>query len=289
MRINTLSEHGPAGSLVRADAEVRDAYLGKMTGLADKTSTKVMLADMTVMDQTTFDVDRIKTYMNAVIARLDADWSALQEVSETKAEDVRRIFVRLKSEAFGYVLSVHLSVQFRALLYYKPDARVTGIQKDLAGIEEVARSDGVKIADVGDRLVAERLRRMGYVEPDHAKLFEILYRDELLVSSMTDEVRRAAGDAGMIGSADKQEALLAELNSLLIETYDTTPVMIDDTRLVTGEGGFLYAADIEKTVTDAAGAPAKEGVFDINGMPDAAICEVASRLRQLRDAIVQPT
>ena len=35
------------------------------------------------------------------------------------------------------------------------------------------------------------------------------------------------------------------LDNLLVETYQTTPVLIDDTRLVTGEEGCLCTFDLE--------------------------------------------
>ena len=51
--------------------------------------------------------------------------------------------------------------------------------------------------------------------------------------------------------------LFNELDSFLIETYQTTNVLIDDTRLVSGEEGILCTFDLE-FIKDKT----KEGLFD---------------------------
>ena len=156
MRIASMAESELARALLPVDARIREAYLKQMTALVAATPIKVMLGDTTVTDQTTFDAGGIKAYMQKIIARLGPSWHA-REVTETRDDDVRRIFTKLESEASGYALSVHLSVQYKALLYYRPDARVEQIQRELGRIDESARSDRESIADAGDRIAAERL------------------------------------------------------------------------------------------------------------------------------------
>ena len=209
MRITSMPESELARALLPVDTRIREAYLKQMSALVAETPIKVMLGDTTVTDQTTFDAGGIKTYMQKITARLGPSWHA-REVTETRDDDVRRIFVKLESEAAGYALSVHLSVQYKALLYYKPDARVEQIQRELGRIDESAKSDRESIADAGDRIAAERLKGAGCVEPDSAELFETLYRDESLAESIEDEIRKTVDDAGLAVHADRRDSLFAE-------------------------------------------------------------------------------
>lgn len=287
MRIASMAESELARVLLPVDARIREAYLKQMTALVAETPIKVMLGDTTVTDQTTFDAGGIKAYMQKIIARLGPSWHA-REVTETRDDDVRRIFTKLESEASGYALSVHLSVQYKALLYYRPDARVEQIQRELGRIDESARSDRESIADAGDRIAAERLKAAGCAEPDPAELFETLYRDESLAGSIEAEIKKTVDDAGLAVHADRRDSLFAELDSLLTEVYSTTALMIDDARLVTGEDGFLYTTDVER-IAEAAADPAamapRDGHFDPDTVPKDAVGALASRLGELAGAI----
>ena len=287
MRIASMPESELARALLPVDARIREAYLKQMTALVAETPTKVMLGDTTVTDQTTFDAGGVKAYMQEITARLGPSWHA-REVTETRDDDVRRIFTKLESVASGYALSVHLSVQYKALLYYKPDARVEQIQRELGRIDESARSDRESIADAGDRIAAERLKAAGCAESDPAELFETLYRDESLAGSIEAEIKKTVDDAGLAVHADRRDSLFAELDSLLTEVYSTTALMIDDARLVTGEDGFLYTADIEKIAETAAGPAARasrDGRFDPDAVPKDAREALASLLGELAGAI----
>jgi len=288
MRITSMPESELARTLLPVDTRIREAYLKQMSALVAETPIKVMLGDTTVTDQTTFDAGGIKTYMQNIIARLGPSWHA-REVTETHDDDVRRIFTKLESKAPGYALSIHLSVQYKALLYYKPDARVEQIQRELGRIDESARRDRESVADAGDRIAAERLKDAGCAEPDPAELFETLYRDESLAGSIEAEIRKTVDGAGLAVHADRRDSLFAELDSLLTEVYSTTAIMIDDARLVTGEDGFLYTADVEKVAAaTAAGSGAgtsRDGHFDPDAVTEDAREALASRLGELAGAI----
>jgi hypothetical protein len=55
----------------------------------------------------------------------------------------------------------------------------------------------------------------------------------------------------------RKKELFTELDNLLLELYQTTPVLIDDSKLVTGEEGVLCTFDIEYIKNNV-----KEGLFD---------------------------
>lgn len=283
MRISILAQS--IDFISDIDSAIRDSYLKKMSNLVKGVPIKAMLGDTTIVDQTTFDTQMIKEYMKCITQRLGEEWNS-RDVVETRDEDIRRIFVKFESNVLGYLISVHISVQFRAFLYYKPDSKVAQIQSELAKIETVAKDHNDKIAEMGDRLISTRLRDMGHVESDHAKLFEMLYNDELLSKSMESDLKNAADDAGLGKHTHKRDALFAELDSLLVEIYNTTPTMIDDARLVTGEDGFLYTVDVERIFQDSrTDAISRDGNFNVDDMPQNTRNAIMSRLDALRIVI----
>lgn len=284
MRIGNSSASGFESDLSSSISEIQKAYHIQMSDITKPASTKVMLGDTTVTDQTTFDVDSVRRYLASVTGNLDEDWS-IQDVSETNDADLRRIFVKFESTVADYVLLGHIAIQFHALLYYKPDNSVARIQCELSEIAESLKGGREVIAEHGDRIISTRLRNIGYMDPGHEKLFELLYNDESLVKSMMQEVEEVTDDKTM-DLAKRQDCLLQELDSLLVETYSTSPVLIDDMRLVTGEEGYLCTVDLEKTLIDAGGTKTRDGVFDLQEIPDAVKEDILGRMEQIRNAIV---
>ena len=45
---------------------------------------------------------------------------------------------------------------------------------------------------------------------------------------------------------EKKQSLLKELDNFLLEIYQIEPVLIDETRLVSGEEGFVFNLDVER-------------------------------------------
>ena len=285
MRISALSEINE--SIRMMDSKISDAYQSHMSLLIKGTPIKAMLGNTTVVDQTTFETSTIVEYMRSITKDLGEHWIS-RDAIETRDEDIRRIFVKFESQVLEYLISVHLSVQFRALLYYKPDARVIAIQKELSKIESTARDHNDRMADIGDRLISDRLRDMGHTEPDHTTLFEMLYNNDSLSDEMATDLQTAANDAGLDKYVDKRSALFEELDSFLLEVYNTTAVMIDDNRLVAGEDGFLYTVDIQKITQDSrTGTITKEGNITASELSDDTLRAIESRFAELHTVIIK--
>ena len=85
---------------------------------------------------------------------------------------------------------------------------------------------------------------MGYKDFDHQKLFEVFYDDEEFSKKVYAEIEKDAGEE-FKKLTEKKNELFKELDSLLVETYQTSTVLIDDARLVAGEEGCLCTLDIE--------------------------------------------
>ena len=109
------------------------------------------------------------------------------------------------------------------------------------------------------------------------ELFERLYRDDSLVERLEAKLEGATSEK-LRRLADEKRRLFAELDSLLTETYQTVPVMIDDARLVTGEEGCLCTFDVERE-SGGARAPMPET------MDDDTLSIMRERIREVRRAL----
>ena len=236
MRLGTKSSDGFSQLLNKKNGEIQDAYLQKIIGLTGTVSVKAMLGDATIVEQKTFDPGRVEGFYQKVAKGLEG-WS-VQDVSVSDSEGIRRIFIKFEKMAGNYLVSGHMSLQFHVLLYYRPDQRVVDCQKELSEIVDLTKDKEQQMADISDRFVLDRLKESGYRDLDHQKLFEIFYENDEFRDKVYREIADGA-DADLESLSEKKSGLFAELDSLLLETYQTSPVLIDDARLVTGEEGCL--------------------------------------------------
>ena len=242
-----------------------------------KSTENENLEDSTVTAQKTFDPVLISNFFKKIIQDLK-EWS-IQEVSISNNEDIRRIFTKFEIMEGNYLISGHLSLQFHVLLYYKPDQRVIDCQKELSEIMDLTKSSEQQISDNSDQFVLNKLKEMGYKDFDHQKLFEIFYENDEFREKVYKEIEENAG-IDFKGLSEKKMKLFDELDSLLIETYQTTPVLIDDTRLVTGEEGGLCTLDIEFVKNKT-----KEGLFDPRKMSNSIKENIIKRLDELYELL----
>ena len=254
MRIGIRSPDNFIQELNKKNKQIQDIFLKKIMAKTEMKEVSVMLGDATITKQKTFDPVLIQTYFSNINKKL-IDWST-HDVTITNNEDIRRIFTKFETRIGNYLLSGHLSIQFHVLLYYKPDQKVIDCQKELSEIIDLTKNKEEKLADESDQFILDKLKDMGYKDFDHQRLFEILYENDELREKVYNEINQNAGVDFQKLSQRKSE-LFKELDSLLLETYQTSPVLIDDARLVTGEEGCLCTFDIEYVKNKT-----KEGTFD---------------------------
>lgn len=235
-----------------------------------------MLGDGTVREQDTFDPAKVSQFLENVTRDLQG-WT-VHDVSISGDEDLRRAFVKFDVNEGSYVLSGHAAVQFHVLLYYKLDHRVIECQQEIS--ELVDRTDGqnLKVARLGDAVVEAELKAMGHDTKDLQKVFEALYTHDGVRKELYSRVRDLGGD--LQDTEQQKAALLSELDSLLMETYQTSPVLIDEARLATGEEGHLLTFDIELRK-----GKSREGLFDVRRVPAKVTAAISARLDQVRRAI----
>ena len=277
MRLGTRTPNEFIQKLNQKNEMIQKSYLSKMTDLTKMIDVKVMMGDATVTKQKTFDPKQVSDYFQKINSTLK-DWS-LQDVSITNNEDLRRIFTKFEIREGNYLISGHMSLQFHVLLYYKPDQRVMDSQKELSEVVDLTKDKQQQISDNNDQFVLDKLKEMGYKDFDHQKLFEIFYENDEFREKVFSEIQKNEG-VNFQELSEKKKKLLDELDSLLFETYQTSSVLIDDPKLISGEEGCLFTIDLEFIKNKN-----KEGLFDPRKMSESVKENIQGRLNELENII----
>ena len=256
---------------------IQQEILSKILELTKTVDVKVMMGDSTITEQKTFDPKQIINYLEKLNQQL-SDWE-LQDVSITNNEDLRRVFTKFEIAEGNYLISGHISLQFHVLLFYKPLQRVIDCQKELAEIVDTTKNKETELSDNSDQFVLNKLKEMGYKDFDHQKLFEVFYDDEEFSKKIYAEIEKETGEE-FKRLTEKKKELFKELDSLLVETYQTSSVLIDDTRLVSGEEGCLCTLDIEFIKNNN-----REGLFDPRKMSNPVKENILKKLEGLEEII----
>ena len=254
--------------------EIQKSFLKKIENFIKQVSICAMLGDGTITKTKTFDPMQIKDFFGKTLKNLQ-NWNQ-QEVSETNDEGLRRIFIKFDIKEGNYQLSGHMSIQFHVLLFYKSDNKVIQYQKELSEIIEKTKTMDSKLADNSDQFILEKLRTMGYKNLDHQQLFEILFENDEIQNKIYKEIEEKT-DSNYKNSLSRKTQLFNELDNLLLETYQTSNVLIDDARLVTGEEGILCNFDLEFIKNGI-----KEGMFNPKKIPKNVQEKIILRLDQIR-------
>ena len=278
VRLGTRSPNEFIQLLNEKNEIVQKKFLSKLTELTKMIDVKVMMGDSTVTEQKSFDPKQVTDYFQKINSNLK-DWS-VQDVSISNNEDLRRIFIKFEVLEGNYLISGHISIQFHVLLFYKPIQRVIECQKELSKIIDLTKNKEQELSDNSDQFVLNKLKEKGYKDFDHQKLFEILYEKDDLRETIYDEIEKEA-DTDFKELSEKKTKLFNELDSFLIETYQTSSVLIDDPRLVSGEEGYLYTIDLEFIKNNN-----REGLFDPRKISDSTKEGILKRLEEI-EALLQ--
>lgn len=277
MRLGTKSSDNFLQILNKQNDRIQNSFLNHIKNLTKTVPIKVMLGDSTITEQLTFDLQKITVFYENLIKNLQ-DWD-IQDISITNNEDIRRIFTKFQVQEGNYLLSGHISIQFHVLLYYKADYRVIECQKELAKIMDSTKNKESEIADMGDEFIINKLEELGYKNLDNQNLFELFFNDDRLREKIHKEFEQKY-DIDFQKLSKKKKELFNELDDSLIEIYQTTPILIDDARLVTGEEGSLCTFDLEFIKNKN-----KEGIFKTNKIPQKVQQKIIERLDQISNLL----
>ena len=277
MRLGTRSPNEFIQLLNGKNDLIQKSFLTKIADITKMADVKVMLGDATVSEQKTFDPKLVMDYFQNIGKNLK-DWS-IQDVTISNNEDLRRIFLKFEIMEGNYLISGHVSIQFHVLLYYKPDQRVIDCQKELSEIIDMTKNKEEELSNNSDQYVLDKLKEMGYKDFDHQKLFEVFYENDEFREKVFSEIEEQSG-VDFQKLSEKKTQLFNELDSLLVETYQTTPTLIDDSKLVTGEEGCLCTFDLEFVKNNT-----REGLFDPRKMSESAKDGIVKRLDEFSSIV----
>ncbi len=277
MRLGTRSPNEFIQLLNEKNKDVQKKFLSKVTDMTKMIDVKVMLGDATVSEQKTFDPKLIMDYFQNITKNLKG-WST-QDVTVSNNEDLRRIFTKFEIMEGNYLISGHISIQFHVLLYYKPDQRVIDCQRELSEIIDMTKKNEEELSNNSDEFVLEKLKEMGYKDFDHQKLFEVFYENDEFREKVFSEIEKQSG-VDFQKLSQKKTDLFNELDSLLVETYQTSPTLIDDSKLVSGEEGCLCTFDLEFVKNNS-----REGLFDPRKMSETTKENIVRKLDEFSSII----
>ena len=277
MRIGSKSENEFFLKLNERNEIIQENFLKLISNATKTVDTKVMLGDSTVKDVNTFDPKNVESLFNNVINSLN-DWES-QGISYSYNDDVRRIFTKLEVRENNYVISMHVSLQFHVLLYYKPVQKVIDLQKELSeNIDKTGTSDS-KYTDEGNKIILQKLQDLGYDKINEQNLFELFYNDENLSKILSEKIE-GSQENEIIELNNRKKDLLNELDDLLLETFQTSLVLIDEQRLVNGDEGCLCNIDLEYIENNS-----KQGLFNLDLLDEKSQEKIETRLNQIFEAL----
>jgi hypothetical protein len=220
---------------------IRTLFLERITTLTNKVSLKVMLGDGTITDQESFDPAQVRQFFDNFLQKIP-EWNN-QGVSATAEKDLRRSFIKFEIKEGNYLISGHMSLQYHALLFYKLDHKVIEIQKELSDISDMITKLQVQVGPENDKIIEEKLQQEGYQGMDEQKLFEVLFNREDITQDIVKSIEVShAEHTKLVANRDR---LFGELDNMLIEVYHTTPVLIDENKMIAAEEGCLCNFNLE--------------------------------------------
>ena len=278
MRIGNHTNNEFILELNRINDKIQSEYLKKIIHATRSVNCDVMLGDSTTKKVETFDIKNVEAFFGRFESYL-SEWNS-QGVTYSSDEDLRRIFTKAEVRIGNYIVSLHASLQYHVLLYYKPIQRVIELQKKLAELINNNGNSESKYEEEGERLIIEKLNELGFKDMPKQELFELFYNDEELakkIKKMIDDSQPEVVDV----QGQKNE-LFRELDNLLIETFHTTSVMIDEQKLVNGEEGCLCNMDLEFVDNGA-----KQGLVDATLIDEKNKILIKQNITRILDVVLE--
>ena len=278
MRIGNTTNNEFFLELNQINEKIQEGYLQKIKYETRSVECSVMLGDNTIKNIKTFDIKNIETFFGGFESNL-SKWNS-QGVVYSADEDLRRVFTKSELRIGNYILSLHVSLQYHVLLYYKPMQKVIELQKKLAELIDNNKNSESKYEDEGDRLIIEKLNELGFKNMPKQQLFELFYNDEKLalkIKKMIDDSQPKEADI-----KSQKNQLFKELDNLLLETFHTTSVIIDEQKLVNGEEGCLCNIDLEYIENGA-----KQGLIDASIINEETKSQIKQGIKKILDVIIE--
>jgi len=277
MRLGIKTDDAFLIELNEKNTQVQNLFLEKIKKITKNYSIDVMLQDGIIKKQQTFDVQKIDSFYKNIAEKLK-DWSE-HGISHTNNEDIRRNFVKLAINVENYQILLHLSIQYHVLLFYQTNYEVIKKQKELADFMDTTKNNEEKLKEKSDKMILEKLRAEGYKNLNTENLFDIFFRDDKIREKIMSEIETQT-DGELQKIIQHKQELLKNLDDLLLEVYQIEPVLIDETRLVSGEEGCVCNIDIERVENNQ-----KTGSFDSNNISVAVKDKIKIKIGEILESL----
>jgi len=204
----------------------------------------VMLGDGTITNAETFDPKEITSEFRQILESLN-NWK-FTDISQSKTEDLYRLYFQITCNIDNFYIYGYFGIQFHVLHYYKLDKEVIKIQKELIKLNEDVSESFISLADQGNTIIEEELRKKGINNLPFEELFAKIYENRNLLNQLEQKALKLEKRFPQLqDSENKREQLISQLNNMIIELYRITPVKIDYNRLMQGEEGIVSYFEIE--------------------------------------------
>ena len=278
MRIGNPTNNEFFLELNKINEDIQNSFLKRIVHETRNVSCDVMLGDSTTKKVETFDIKNVETFFGKFESHIP-EWNS-QGVTYSSDEDLRRIFVKSEIKIGNYILSLHASLQYHVLLYYKPIQKVIDLQKKLSELIDAGGNSESKYEEESDRLIIEKLNELGFKDMPKQELFELFYNDE----ELSNKIKKMIDDSQpeVVDIQGQKNQLFKELDNLLIEIFQTTSSLIDEQKLVNGEEGCLCNIDLEYVDEGA-----KQGLVDASLIDEKHRVLIKQNITKLLDIVLE--
>ena len=282
MRIPNNIEDDFAKKLNEYFVEIEDLYLQGMKPSLTTTDVNVMLQDGSVTKSVTFDPQSVIRFYRSFLKELK-NWD-VADIQETTGE-LNRIYCQISANLEGYIIKGYFGLQYHILPYYKPDKQVIQLQKELFDLATNSSSQLESVANIGNNTIKQEIKNMALDDLEFEDLFEKLLENQDLIGKLEDKIKKVENSYPELEGAEKRRnSLFYELENLIINVYQVSPILIDYSKLMQGEEGIVVYFDIEPKI-DAKAKKSSNKTVNLSRMKPPAKKKIGELFKEISSAL----
>ena len=263
-------------------SRVGEAYLLSLSPKISMQEVNVRLPDGTVTQSPTFDIGNVLKYFESLIRSLTG-WQ-ISGISQSKVEDLNRIYCEFRKTAGKYDVRGYFGIQFHALPYYQVNKKVLEIQKNLRQLEDKEIQYYSQISQQANKTIEEELSLRGLGKMSDDELFKNLLENQGLYGDLVKKAESVENEFPQYFDMDRQKKLLVqELENLIIELYQVSPVLIDYNKLMQGEAGVVMYMDVGTIKNEKSGEI--DSFVNTKMLSSNRSAPIISSLKEIQDAM----
>jgi hypothetical protein len=263
---------------------IKDVFENSIRANTVTIDTKVMLADFSVIETSSFDPNKIVTLFQNLERLVNAkskNWQTVP-IQSTKSDDIRRLYFQVSLEIDKFYFYIYMGIQFHSLLYYQIDKEVIQKSKQIRELQELNNSAKSEITIKGDQIIKDELEKLGYKDVDNTQLFEELFTHNDLSKSLIEKASSIEDNYPDIEKNNEQiSKLKKDLENLIIETYHIDLASLDQNKMLQGENGMVIYVDFEMIKNKK--TKEKTSVINFEKIPKESIDAIKNELDFLYD------